>query len=177
MTEKTNLSCENERDASVQKTIFTFIATDKLHRRVIERRAVEIGLHRSQHRMLMHLSRCDSIPSQKELAEHFDISPAAVAGTLKKLEADGYIERGKCSCRKDSRFNEIKITEHGREAVLQSRMYFKHVDELALKDFSDSELELFTSFLCRMQDNLKDSVTPEETAASSAKPYERIDEK
>ncbi len=146
---------EKDREAMVQKTIFTFISTDKMHRRAIERWVTDAGMHRSQHRMLMYLSRCEKTPSQKDLAIQFDISPAAVAGMLKKLEADGYIERGKCSERLDSRYNEIKITERGREATMQSRKYFRHIDMEALRDFSDDELEVFMSFLVRIQENLK----------------------
>ena len=126
-----------------------------MHRKSIEKWATDAGMHRSQHRMLMYLSRCENIPSQKDLALHFDISPAAVAGTLKKLEADGYIERGKCSERADSRYNEIRITDRGREATIQSRKYFRHVDMEAMRDFSDEELETFISFLLRIQENLK----------------------
>ncbi len=157
LTEKDILKHENDREELIQRAIFTFIATDKMHRRAIERRAAEIGLHRSQHRMLMHLSCCESTPSQKDLAKHFDISPAAVAGTLKKLEADGYIARDKCNERQDSRYNEIRITERGRDATVQSRQYFRHIDNVALDGFSDSELELFICFLKRMQDNLNNS--------------------
>ena len=146
---------ENDREARVQKAIFTFITTDKMHRKAIEKWATDAGMHRSQHRMLMYLSRCENIPSQKDLAQHFDISPAAVAGTLKKLEADGYIERGKCNERSDSRFNEIRITDRGREATMQSRKYFRHVDMEALRDFSDEEIEMFISLLGRIQENLK----------------------
>jgi DNA-binding MarR family transcriptional regulator len=105
--------------------------------------------------MLMYLTKCESTPTQTDLAKHFDISPAAVAVTLKKLESDGYIERSKSIERKDSRFNEIKITERGTQAVMQSRKYFQHVDNEALKDFYDEELALFTSFLERMSQNLK----------------------
>ena len=155
MTENKISTPENDREAMVQKAIFTSITTDKMHRKAIEKWATDAGMHRSQHRMLMYLSRCESTPSQKDLALHFDISPAAVAGTLKKLEADGYIERGKCSERADSRFNEIKITERGREATIQSRKYFRHVDMAALRGFSDEEIEMFIGFLTRIQDNLK----------------------
>ena len=125
---------------AIQRTIHAFISADILHRRVIEGWATAAGMHRSQHRMLMHLAKCESTPSQKDLAKHFDISPAAVAVTLKKLESDGYIERGKCAERADSRFNEIRITDRGRHATLQSRKYFQHVDSEAFKDFSDEEL-------------------------------------
>ena len=139
----------------IQKTIHSFICADILHRRVIEQWACDAGMHRSQHRMLMYLTKCENMPSQKDIAKHFDISPAAVAVTLKKLESDGYIERGKCSERSDSRFNEIKITEQGRNAAMQSRKYFQHVDMESFKGFSDEELSVFTSLLERMQENLK----------------------
>ena len=145
--------------AAIQRTIHAFISADILHRKTIDAWATDAGMHRSQHRMLLYLTKCNETPSQKDLAKHFDISPAAVAVTLKKLESDGYIERGKCGERTDSRFNEIKITERGRDAVLQSRKYFQHVDCEAFKNFSEEELELFASLLERMQENLK-SVPP-----------------
>lgn len=145
----------DDRQAEVQKTIHAFISADIMHRRTIEGWANDAGMHRSQHRMLMYLTRCDATPTQKDLAKHFDISPAAVAVTLKKLESDGYIERGKCGERTDSRFNEIKITEQGRNAAMQSRKYFQHVDSEAFKDFSAEELTLLASLLERMQNNLK----------------------
>jgi DNA-binding MarR family transcriptional regulator len=152
---ETETKITNGNTAEIQKAIYAFISTDILHRRTIEQWANDAGMHRSQHRMLLHLSKCESTPSQKDLAEHFDISPAAVAVTLKKLESGGYIERGKCTERADSRYNEIRITDRGRLAAEQSRKYFHHVDCQALKDFSDAELEQFRTFLERMQNNLK----------------------
>ena len=169
MTEKQDLTVnESERQASVQRTIHAFISADILHRRTIEGWAADAGMHRSQHRMLMYLSRCDATPAQKDLAKHFDISPAAVAVTLKKLESDGYIERGKCGERTDSRYNEIKITDRGREAALQSRKYFQHVDNESFKGFSAEELNLFTSLLERMQENLKnvDPISADQTKSA-----------
>ena len=126
-----------------------------MHRRVIERWATDAGMHRSQHRMLMHLSKCETTPSQKDLAKHFDISPAAVTVTLQKLESDGYIERTKPSEGGDCRLNEIKITDLGREACSQSRKYFHYVDRETFSDFSDEDLHAFIGLLERMQDNLK----------------------
>jgi DNA-binding MarR family transcriptional regulator len=157
LTEKTISTPENDRESMVQKAIFTSITTDKMHRKAIEKWATDAGMHRSQHRMLMYLSRCENIPSQKDLALHFDISPAAVTTALKKLESDGYIERGKCSLSSDSRVNEISITERGREAVKESKKYFHSVDEKTLEGFSDEELDSFIGYLERIQDNLKNS--------------------
>ena len=156
MTDKNEaLIKEEERPAEIQRAVHAFISADILHRRTIEQWAQDAGMHRSQHRMLMHLTRCEAMPTQKDLAKHFDISPAAVAVTLKKLESDGYIEREKCASSSDSRYNEIKITERGKEAALQSRKFFHHVDNEAFKDFTPQELELFTALLERMQENLK----------------------
>ena len=152
----------------LQRTIQAFIKADITHRRAIEQWATDAGMHRSQHRMLMYLTRCEGTPSQKDLAKHFDISPAAVTVTLKKLESDGYIERGKCRECSDSRINEIKITERGREAAMQSRKYFQHVDGEAFKGFSSEELDALTSLLERMQENLKNiAPLPEGDAGNS----------
>ncbi len=104
--------------------------------------------------MLMHISRVDNIPSQKELAEHFKISPAAVATTLKKLEADGYIERSKSTEFRDSRPNEISVTEQGRKIAEDAEKYFRFVDTSTLGGFDDEEIRLLVSMLDRMQENL-----------------------
>ena len=152
------------RQSAEQIGVHSFIMANIMHRRAIDRWAIGIGMdpessaagiHRGQHRMLMYLSKCETSPSQKDLAKHFEISPAAVAVSLKKLESEGYITREKCSERSDSRFNEIKITELGRAVVSQSCQYFRHVNAQAFKGFSDEELEIFTSLLERVQENLK----------------------
>ena len=155
MKENKIISDGEERISEIQHTIHAFISADLLHRRTIEQWANDAGMHRSQHRMLMHLTRCENTPTQKDLAKHFDISPAAVAVSLKKLEGDGYIEREKCATSSDSRYNEIKITERGKEAVMQSIKYFRHVDCEAFRDFSKEELTLFATLLERMHENLK----------------------
>ena len=64
--------------------------TNILHRKLAERRAANMDLQPSQHRMLMYLSKTEAAPSQCEIAKKFEISPAAVSNTLKKLEKMGY---------------------------------------------------------------------------------------
>ena len=77
----------DKREATVMKN---FILTDRMHRRLFENRTAVMGVHRSQHRILMYLAKRNEAPAQKEIAEQFDVSPAAVAVTLKKLEDAGY---------------------------------------------------------------------------------------
>ena len=153
MTEnKEILHHDSENDA--REVMHKFIQTNRLHRRVIGHWADRLNMHCSAHRMLMHISRAENIPSQKELAEHFKISPAAVATTLKKLETDGFIERSKCKSCSDSRANEITVTEHGKKAAEDTEKYFRFVDSTALKDFSQEDTETLLRLLEKIQNNL-----------------------
>ena len=142
------------RAAKIQSAIHTYISTDIMHRRAIERWATGAGMHRSQHRMLMYLSKCETTPSQKDLAKHFDISPAAVTVTLQKLEGDGYIERGKNVEKTDTRQNEIRITEKGRAEITETGKYFRLLDSQTFDGFESDEIETLISYLERIQKNL-----------------------
>jgi len=58
----------------------------RMHRRVVEGRIRSLDIHPSQHFLLMQLSSAGPMPSQAQLAEMMDVSPASVARTLKKLD-------------------------------------------------------------------------------------------
>lgn len=156
MTEKLNeiekIGTDQSRDA--REVIHVLIQTMRLHRRVIERSADSIGLHSSAHRMLMLIAKSEILPSQKEIAEKLKISPAAVANTIKKLEADGYIERSKCKNGGDTRLNEIYVTESGKRIAEETEKTFLQVDASALEGFSEDETKLFVSMLEKIQSNL-----------------------
>lgn len=122
------------------------------HKCAIEAKVAEIGIHRTQHRILMYLSREGKLPSQKRLAEYFGITPAAVTGALQKLEADGYILR---TLGEDNRFNEIIITEKGKEVVEQTKFIFSQIDKSLFEGFSHQEVAEFTAYLYRMIENTK----------------------
>ena len=134
------------------RAVEMMIQTDHMHRSMIENRAKEIGLHRTQHRILMHLARHGRLPSQKELAEHLNITPAAVTIALKKIEKDGYIER---KLGQDNRYNELIITEKGREIVKKTKRLFTEADVSMFLGFSDEELAMYISFLEKMQENIR----------------------
>ena len=102
--------------------------------------------------MLMHLARREKCPSQRELAREFGITPAAVTGILKNLERDGYITR---EAGRDTRYNEITITERGRTVVEESRLGFRRTDEAIFAGFSDEDLEKYVEILERMQENMR----------------------
>ena len=130
-----------------------FLLVSRLHHCALDRNASASGLHRSQFFMLNHLSRCENTPSQKDLAEVFEISPAAVAVTLKKLEKQGYITR-ESACG-DSRRNEIRLTQAGRALLDSNRRLAHGVDELMFQGFTDEELHQLSHCLTKMYENLR----------------------
>ncbi len=137
----------------IHSAVGQFLRLDRLHRCAIERQVGEMGLHRSQHRLLMYLNRTQTTPSQAELARFLEISPPAVTATLKRLEAEGYIRR-ECS-KEDSRNNVIHITDKGRDVLSDTRSRFSEVDRAMLRDLSDEDIEIFCRLTDQMYRNLK----------------------
>ncbi len=131
----------------------------RLHHRICERRLAELPIHRSQHMLLMRISKEGSLPSQRELAAQMEISPAAVAVALKRLESDGYIER--LPDASDSRVNAISITEAGRAIVTESRRIFDELDREAFADIDECETRALTAALEKLCNNLQKMVEEE----------------
>lgn len=124
--------------------------TDRTLKRSISKKVEKTGVYRSQHRLLMILGKHPDC-SQTELAERLEISSAAVAVSLKKLEKSGFISR---QCQKnDNRVNQVVITEKGWKIIDQSTQYFKEMDKAFLKGFSPEELIQLETFLERMIKN------------------------
>lgn len=138
-----------------------FMCINRLHRAVVEDKMSATGIHKSQHMILMYLYRCKDKTSQKDIAAHFEISAAAVAVSLKKLEAGGYIKR-KCS-ENDNRFNEIEITERGKEIVDFSHCLFQQIDDKTYEGINDDEMQTLVLLLDRVLGNLKKMNEKEET--------------
>ena len=143
---------ENPRQAAIRRTIRQYIRVSHLHHSAVEGRVSRLGIHHSQHRMLMHLARYEHIPAQRELAEEMGITPAAATTTLKRLEKAGYIAR--TAGDGDNRRREIRITEKGLLQVEASRDMFDAIDRATFEGLSDAEIETLSTLLGRMQDNL-----------------------
>lgn len=138
-------------DEMITRAVDMMIRTDKMRRTLFDGIVKEIGIHRTQHRMLMHISRRGTLTSQKELADLLGITPAAVTGALKKLEADGYVKR---TLGHDNRYNQLEITAKGREVVTRTRELFSAADRELFRGFGAEELEAYVSSLEKMQANI-----------------------
>ena len=126
--------------------------THRMHKQLIESNVSKIGIHSTQHRILMHIARNNRLDSQKSLAEHIGITPAAITGALKKLEKDGYIRRVQGN---DNRYNEVEITENGKIVIEKTRELFSEIDRQLFSDFTEKELENYMGYIERIQQNGK----------------------
>lgn len=129
-----------------------FHMIDRVLKRIIEKKAVSTGVYRSQHHLLMHIFFHENC-SQIELAEKSEISPAAVAVSIKKLEKGGYIKR---ICKEnDNRTNQIIITQKGNEVVKESIRMFRDIEETMFEGFSEEEIQQLNYYFDKMHHNLE----------------------
>lgn len=131
------------------------IQTNRMHRHLIDSMVSEVGIHRTHHRILMHIALNDKLDSQKSLAEHIGVTPAAITVALKKLECDGYIKRVQGS---DNRFNEIVITDLGKKVVEETKALFSEIDMSLFKGFSEEELDGYIAYHKKIQSNIKNNL-------------------
>lgn len=146
-----------ETDERARGSAARFEAIDLLihamrqHHRIVERRIEGLGVHHSQHRMLMRLSKMGRMASQKDIAAALDVSPACVARTLKSLSAAGLIDKTEAS---DGRRNEIGILPEGQKLIDDSLKVFREIDTQMFEGISESEMAAFTETLRRVRQNL-----------------------
>ena len=107
----------------------------------------------TQHRLLMELYRNPNC-SQVGLAEKFDVSAAAIAVSLKKLEKGGYITR--LADEADNRINQVSVTEKGKEVIHKSFLIFEETDRCFFDGFTDEEMAQFLDFMERAYKNMAD---------------------
>lgn len=139
-----------------------FMDADRLHHQCVNARIGKLGLHRNQLATLIYLSDCVGSPSQKEIAERFGISAAAVAAALKLLEKSGYIKRESDSS--DARRNLVSVTERGREIVEKSKREFEAVDLAMIEGLGSERLHALVEALKSIEENLRrlSGLTPKE---------------
>lgn len=143
--------CLQDRTSMENILSMKFRRADGAFRRAIERRVKDTGVYRSQHALLMHLNRQPNC-SQVELAGLLDVSPAAIAVSIKKLEKGGYIRRE--TDESDNRVHQVTITEKGEQVIQKSITMFQEVEAQMFAGFSDEEMKLMDGFLERIYHNL-----------------------
>ncbi len=141
----------------VQNIICDIMRLQRMHKSVVEARVDSMGIQSSQHILLREIARSEREnavpPVQRDMAERFGLSPAAIAIALKKLETGGYITR--TASETDSRFNELRLTEQGNEIIERTHEMFMKLDRDVVRGLSDTDLSCMQRCLLKMQENLQ----------------------
>lgn len=135
-----------------RREVWLIMRANRLHRNALEKSLKNLNIHRSQHMLLMAISHSSESVSQKMLAERMQITPAAVAMTLKKLEQSGYILR-ETDCN-DGRVNNIRVSEKGKQVVLLSEEAFARMDEAMLDGIDANKMAVFVEVMEKINNNL-----------------------
>ncbi len=122
-----------------------------LHHEILDAKFREYGLCCGQPPILKYLSEHEDA-TQKEIADYLNVSQPAVAKALKKMEESGFIVR--FENKNDSRCHKLKLTKKGKEIKRFADDYFLNIDNVTYTGFTMDEIELLSSFVKRMNDNL-----------------------
>ena len=154
---------DNNRAEMIRSAMGLVMHTMRLHHRIVEKRIEGLcgGIHHSQHRMLMYLSRMGRTASQKDIAQAMNITPACVTRTLKSLSQSGMVERDEAA--RDGRRNEVCLTERGAQIVRESHELFQALDLEMYEGFSDEEIRQLTGLIERLNRNLSGMYAPDES--------------
>lgn len=89
---------------------------------------------------------------QKEIAEACHIEPATITSVLLGMENKGLIIRKNVTGNRRSLY--VCLTDKGQTLAKQVKLQFGSIEEKALSGFSNSEKELITVFLTKINENL-----------------------
>lgn len=168
-----NCKFKDEYESKKHKLVEKYIMTMKLYRLYLERELSRSGVFRSQHQMLMFISRFPNA-SQKDIANHQHVSTATIAVSLKKLEKGGYIKR--VVDEEDNRFNQICITEKGKEIVDGGIEVFQRAEQVLFEGFTDEEIQTLDGFMERTRLNVEHLLQESSFENKWSKPEKLCDE-
>lgn len=112
----------------------------------------QLGLGAGQPKLLGYLSR-NGASSQRQLADYFEIDPAAVCRMLDNLQKGGFLTRETSA--QDKRRDRIQLTPLGQETYQAWEACCHQTEEQMLRGFSPEEREQFADYLARAYRNLK----------------------
>lgn len=110
------------------------------------------NIHMGQPPILKILLDCGEC-SQAEIADKLNISRASIGVSMKRMEKVGFITKE--TNEKDTRCNNVKLTEEGRNAALRSEQHLSDITAKKLEGFSEEETAQFIEYLKRMNKNMR----------------------
>ncbi|BFJ86216.1 MarR family transcriptional regulator [Ruthenibacterium sp. CLA-JM-H11] len=114
----------------------------------------KVGLGSGQPKLLGYLAQ-NGPSCQRQIADYFEIDPAAVSRMLDSLCKSGFVSRRVDE--KNRRADVLELTEKGRQAHAHWKEQCAQAEQVMLQGFSDAEREQFADFLTRAYQNFKES--------------------
>lgn len=145
----------------IKRLMEKLIRVNRLHRSLIERKIAEEDIHRGQMHQLLYIMSSENPPSQKELAAAFEVTPAAIAMSMKKLEQKGLVTR--VPDPSDSRVNLLAVSEKGKKLIEDNGRHFERIDQLMFDDIDEGEIASLRATLDKVTQNLIDLGANDET--------------
>ena len=143
----------DQRQELTHRAVDLMMCTDRRHRTLCDNRFSALGVHRSQHRMLMYLHHKGGVGSQRSISEELNISTSVVTVTLQGLEADGYVVREVDE--NDKRNYRIALSDTGRAIVEQTCAIGREIEKQMFDSFSEAEIETYIALIARVRENMK----------------------
>lgn len=113
--------------------------TARIWRNKLDQRLKPLGLSQAKWVVLLHLSRCDSDVTQKELAQKVSIEGPTLVGLLDRLSADGLVERRESPT--DRRSKTVHLTDHGAGVIQQITRVARDLRNELFKGIDTTELQ------------------------------------
>lgn len=91
---------------------------------------------------------------QKDLEEILNLRRATVSGVLQTMEKNGLIERITDDI--DTRTKKIILNERAKEIFMKGQKKIKKIEEIAIREISNEELETFSNVINKMKNNISE---------------------
>ncbi|OXM83580.1 MarR family winged helix-turn-helix transcriptional regulator [Paenibacillus rigui] len=143
-----------ERQDIYESESLTFILSRmmKLRRSNVHLLLRDQEVYPGQPPLLFHLSRHEG-HSQKEIAQHLQLTPATVTVMLKRMEKTGHVERRPDP--QDQRISRAYLTDKGREALSEVKEAMNFLEIQCFQHISEEEKRMMRRLLLQMYDNMK----------------------
>jgi DNA-binding MarR family transcriptional regulator len=135
----------------------------RLRRKAIDQLLQPLGITSVQWWLLTYVSLRPGL-SQARLADGLQLGKVALGGLVERLMKSGMIERRPVES--DKRVNLIYLSEQGKSLVEKIRFVSSDVQDDALKNISQQELDVAVSVLARMKENLESVTSTTDRSAS-----------
>ena len=112
-----------------------------------------IGLGPGQPKLVSYLAEHGPC-RQRELADYFEVDPAAVSRMVEALQKGGFVARR--ADQSSRRGDLLELTPRGEEAARAWQERCREAEERILRGFSPEERERFADYLTRAYRNLKE---------------------